>query len=214
MLEKHFYYFAPPPFPLRFHNCEDGDILFEDKHLEVRPILLKHRTPTFGYLLREKPRELNVRKDKIAEYRLGIADIVRLKKGEDHRAGDGKLIPNSELTMPPLHRRSYAYVSDTVYDPSLTDHIRGVDLLFHEATFSHKDSKLAEETRHSTAVQAAEVAREAGAGKLIIGHFSTRYRDVSTLLEEAREVFPNTFPAVDGEMHSLPLQRETGNQII
>ena len=210
MLGKHFAYFANPPFPLRFHTCEKGEVIFENRQLEVTSIPLKHRTPTTGFLFREKPGELNLQKEKIGEFNLGIADIVRIKRGEDHIKADGTVIPNTELTLSPYRRRSYAYISDTVFDPALAEQIRGVDLLYHEATFSHSDRKLAEETLHSTAAQAAELALAAGAGKLIIGHFSTRYRDVSVLLDEAREIFPNTFAAVDGELHSLPRQREDG----
>ena len=208
MLEKHFYYFARPPFPLKIHVCEGTEIVFENKQLEVRSIPLKHRTSTFGYVFREKIRELNVRKEKIREHGLGVADIVKIKRGEDQIAADGKVIPNAELTLPPYKRRSYAYISDTVYDPAIAEQIMGVDLLFHEATFSHKDEKLAAETLHSTSVQAAEVARTAGAEKLIIGHFSTRYKDAGHLVEEAQAVFPETYMAEDGASYSLPLQRE------
>jgi ribonuclease Z len=210
MLREHFRFFGAPPFELLFHlPAGEGEVIYEDNRLTVLPIPLKHRTPTFGYLFREKKKPLNVRKDRIEMYGLGIADLVKVKQGEDHITPGGKRIPNAELTLPPYHQRSYAYLSDTAYDPGLAESIRGVDLLFHEATFSRKDQDLARDTLHSTAEQAARVAREAGAARLLIGHFSTRYRDPALLVEEAREVFPNTDGVNDGDVFSLPPRRET-----
>ena len=210
-MESHLFFFGPPAFGLRFHapDRERQSRVFEDDKISVDAISLRHRTPTFGYLFREKPRLLNIRKEKIDEFGLGVADVVRVKQGEDHVMEDGRVIPNRVLTLPPYHRRSYAYISDTVYDPSIAEQIRGVDVLFHEATFSGRDEKLALETMHSTAAQAARVAREAGAGKLLIGHFSTRYKDHSHLVEEAREIFENTEGVNDGDAFSIPRQRET-----
>ncbi len=209
MMEQHFLYFGPPPFDLHFHVPaeEPGIHLFEDDKITVTPVLLKHRTLTYGYIFREKRRALNVRKEKIAEYGLGIADLVKVKQGEDHISNEGKVISNQEITLPPYRQRSYAYISDTVFDPGLADHVRGVNLLFHEATFSHKDEKLAKATLHSTAVQAAEVAKAAGVDKLLIGHFSSRYRDPGILVNEAREIFPDTVGVSDGDTHSVPLTR-------
>jgi ribonuclease Z len=209
IMDQHFRYFGLPPFELVFHAPDTaGQLpLFEDEKMTVFPISLKHRTETFGYLFREKLRELNVRKEKIAEYRLGIADLVRIKLGEDFMTPEGEVIANSQLTLPPYGRRSYAYISDTAYDPGLVERLRGTDLLFHEATFAGKDEKLAAETLHSTSLQAAAIARDAGVGKLLIGHFSSRYRDYSILVEEARSVFSNSDGVNDGDVHSVPLTR-------
>jgi ribonuclease Z len=209
MLLEHFRFFGAPPFELIYHiPSGDGGVIYEDNRLTVLAIPLKHRTTTFGYLFKEKKKPLNVRKDRIERFGLGIADLVKVKQGEDHVTPEGRIIPNAELTLPPYHQRSYAYVSDTVYDPKIAEHIRGVDLLFHEATFSGKDGDLAHDTLHSTAEQAAMVARAAEAERLIIGHFSTRYKDPSVLVEEARAVFPDTEGVNDGDVFSLPLRRE------
>ena len=209
LLGSHLKIFGPLPFELLFHHPspEPGQIFFEDNKVTVTSILLKHRTKTYGYIFREKQRPLNIRKESIKEYGLGIADLVRVKKGEDVVLPDGKVVPNHLLTLPPYHPRSYAYISDTIFDRNLIPLVRGVDLLFHEATFSGRDEKLATATFHSTAPQAALVAREAGVGRLLIGHFSSRYKDYSLLVEEAREIFSQTSGVNDGEVYSLPLER-------
>jgi ribonuclease Z len=209
MMEQHLSFFGVLPFELSYFSPDEksGAYIYEDKKLTVTPISLKHRTPTFGYLFREKRKLLNVRKDQIETYGLGIADVVRIKQGEDIILPDGRVLPNRSLTLSPYRPRSYAYISDTVYDPDLIQKVKEVDLLFHEATFSEKDKKLAAETRHSTAAQAATLAREAKVGKLLIGHFSSRYRDYALLEEEAKAIFSNTHGVNDGEVYSLPLER-------
>jgi len=116
------------------------------------------------------------------------------------------------LTLPPYRQRSYAYISDTVFNIAIAEHIRGVDLLFHEATFSQKDEKLALKTLHSTASQAATVANEANVRKLLIGHFSSRYKDPHILVEEARMIYSNTEGVDDGNVYSVPLERVPNNK--
>lgn len=207
MMEQHFAFFGELPFRLIFHSPEKGHCIYEDEKITVKPIRLKHRTLTYGYVFREKRRALNVRKEKIEAFGLGIADVVKVKQGADHVTPDGRVIPNSELTLPAYRQRSYAYISDTMYDPALAGVVNGVDLLFHEATFARKDEKLAQATQHSTPAQAAEIARKAGVGKLLIGHFSSRYRETGILVEEAKEVFPETVGVSDGDVHSVPLVR-------
>jgi ribonuclease Z len=209
LLRQHLGFFGSLPYEYLCHVPENeaGAIIFADAKLEVRSIPLKHRTETYAYLFREKARPLNLRKEMIPRYKLGIEDMARIKEGRDHVLGDGRIIPNHELTLPPFHRRSYAYVSDTVYDPAIAEEIASVDLLFHEATFASRDEKLARETLHSTAAQAATIAGKAGAGKLLIGHFSSRYKDSSLLLHEAQAIFPHTEAVQDGDKHSLPLER-------
>ncbi len=209
MMDHHFKYFGSLPFDLLFHT-PDEDLkkpLFEDDKLTVTPLRLKHRVLTYGYIFREKRKALNVRKEKIAEYGLGIADLVLVKQGKDHITAEGVVVPNRELTFPPYRQRSYAYISDTVFDPDLAGQLQGVDLLFHEATFSGKDEKLARQTLHSTAAQAASVAKAAGVNKLLIGHFSSRYKDLGVLVNEARDIFSATEGVSDGDIHSLPLKR-------
>jgi ribonuclease Z len=211
MMQQHFSFFGKPPFEICYHvpDPEGKDYIFEDDRVSVSPIPLKHRTPTYGYLFREKKKALNVRKECIEEHGLGIAEVVRIKQGEDYTTRDGEVVPNRQLTLPPFMQRSYAYISDTVFDPSLTERLKDVDLLFHEATFSEKDKKLAKQTLHSTASQAATIAREAGVGSLLIGHFSTRYKDVTLLVDEARAIFRDTVGVNDGDRFSLEQRRLT-----
>ena len=211
MMEQHASFFGPLPFGLNFTSPVAGKehVLFEDDKVSVLPVPLKHRTLTYGYVFREKKKLLNIEKAKIQAYKFGIADLVKIKHGEDFITENGEVIPNKKLTLSPYHPRSYAYISDTVFDPDLVDQIRGVDLLFHEATFAGRDEKLARETLHSTATQAATIAKKAGVGKLLIGHFSSRYRDHSHLVEEAREIFSPTEGVNDGDVYSLPLERES-----
>jgi ribonuclease Z len=211
VLNDHLKYFGPLPFQLSIHSpAKRADLpFFEDDKITVRAIPLKHRTETFGYLFREKQKPLNLRKEAISEYNLGIADRVRVKEGADFKLPDGTIIPNRELTLPPYRPRSYAYISDSRFDPDLIPLVKGVDLLYHEATFSGRDERLAKETFHSTAPQAATIAKEAGAGKLLIGHFSSRYKDLTVLVEEAREIFMQTEGVNDGDLFSIPQTRSS-----
>lgn len=181
--------------------------IFEDERVEVSAFPLQHRVPNTGYLFREKPAELNVRKEALDIYKPLIEDVVRIKKGEDLILSDGRVVPNEELTLPPWKPRSYAYCTDTVFDPSIADIVRGVDLLYHEATFASRDRELAKKTLHSTSDEAAKIARDAGVGKLIIGHFSSRYKDLNTLLSEAMEIFPESYLANDGDVYSIERRR-------
>jgi ribonuclease Z len=202
-------YFGPLPFELIFASpAESEEFIYENDRITVTAIPLKHRTQTFGYLFREKSRPLNVIKEQIDFYGLGLADVVKAKRGEDFVTESGERIANSRLTLPPYQRRSYAYISDTAFDPGLSEKVHGVNLLFHEATFAEKDKKLAAQTLHSTASQAATIARDAGVNKLLIGHFSTRYKDTARLEEEAREIFSHTIGVNDGDVYSVPLRRQ------
>ena len=209
MIAEHLKMFGPLPFEVVIHapSPADPSSLYEDDKITVGAIPLKHRTVTFGYLFREKKRLLNIRKESIREYNLGIAEIARAKRGEDLVLEDGTQVPNQHITLPPYHPRSYAYISDTLFDRGLVESIRGVDLLFHEATFSGKDEKLAIQTFHSTAPQAATIAKEAGVGKLLIGHFSSRYKDPLQFESEAREIFAETSAVSDGDIYSIPPER-------
>ncbi len=204
-------FFGPLPFNVELKTPSGmNDLMYETDKLTVQAIVLKHRTPTFGYLFREKMRPLNVRKEQIEALGLGIADIVKIKRGEDYETDTGELIPNSQLTLPPFHQRSYAYLSDTQFAPELADWIKGVDLLYHEATFANKDKELAAKTQHSTAAEAAQLAKLAGAKHLILGHFSSRYKDILLLEREAREIFEHTTGVFDGATYSVPQERQSG----
>jgi ribonuclease Z len=204
-------FFGPLPFSLEFKvPSENEDFIFENDKLSISALPLTHRTPAYGYVFREKKKPLNVRKEQIEAMSLGIADLVKIKQGEDFTTETGSIIPNSRLTLPPFHQRSYAYLSDTLFNPDLAEKVKGIDLLFHEATFANKDKKLAAQTQHSTAAEAAELAKLAGVKKLLIGHFSSRYRDPSLLENEAKIIFKNTTGVKDGDIYSIPLERLSG----
>jgi ribonuclease Z len=174
-------------------------LIFEDDRLEVFSFPLKHRVPTCGFLFIEKEGDRNLKKEAIDKYKPGIEDIHSIKAGKDLVLSDGTIIPNSELTLSPWKRRSYAYCSDTSYDPMLSEILQEVDLLYHEATFAREDEELAKITGHSSTVQAASIALASNARKLLIGHFSSRYKSPEILQSEARGIFPDTFAVNDGD---------------
>jgi ribonuclease Z len=208
MLETHRRFFGPLPYKLQYHLSKDGKIIYEDAKNEVIAFKLMHRIETYGYLFKEKPALLNIDKIKIGQYKLGVEDIKKIKEGKDHITEEGAIIPNKALTLPAIKQRSYAYLSDTVYMKNIAEKIHGVDLMFHEATFLERDLNLAKQTFHSTAKQAAMVAKEAKAGKLLIGHFSTRYKDVNLFVNEARTVFSDTVAINDGDRFVVEQTRE------
>lgn len=180
-------------------DTSQHQIIFENRTLEVWSVPLRHRLPTSGYIFREKQPPLNVDKFKITKYNLSIAQITAAKRGEDIELSDGEIIPNSEITYLPYPSRSYAYISDTAYCPPAAKMCKGVDLLYHEATFAAAEPKLAKDRGHSTTHQAAKTATEAEAKALIIGHFSSRYKDLEVLKNEAQEIFKNTELAIEGK---------------
>ena len=187
-------------FPLHFHKTTlDGpQVLFEDGSLQLESFPVRHRIPTTGFLLREKPREPGVRREWVRDHALVPSEILALKRGEDVVRGDGNMIPCAEACHPVPKTRSYAFAADTRYWEAVAKHVHGVDLLYHEATFGSSMKKRAEKTYHSTATQAARIAKMAEVGRLVIGHVSARYSTFDALLEEARQVFPETVLAEDG----------------
>ncbi len=174
-------------------------LLAENRTVEIWSIPLRHRIPTAGFLFREKEPPLNVDKSCIAKYDLSIARIAAAKRGEDVVLDDGSLLPNARLTYRPYAPRSYAYLSDTAFSAKAAGLCRGVDLMYHEATYAAEDRKIARLRGHSTAAEAARAALRAGAKRLVIGHYSSRYKDEGVLVGQARAVFPATFPAAEGE---------------
>lgn len=182
-------------------------MLFENKTLEVWSVPLWHRIPAAGFLFREKAPALNLHKEAVARYGLGIAQCRAAKRGEDVVLDDGTVVPNAELTYRPYCERSFAYLSDTLYSHRAAELVSGVDLLYHEATFADEERALAKKTGHSTAKQAAQAALVAGAGRLLIGHFSSRYKDLRQLEEEAREVFPRSEAVIEGHSYEIPCNR-------
>jgi ribonuclease Z len=187
------------PFDVNFHTFHATELtpLHQDGDLEILAFPLQHRIATNGYLLREKPREANISKDAVAEYDIPWPIIKKIKAGEDYRLSDGTVIPNDKLITPPPPPRSYAHCSDTIYFPELADFVRDVDLLYHEATFLQDMAEDATKKGHATAEQAAMIARDAGVGQLVMGHFSTRYENGAAHEQEARAIFANSHAGDD-----------------
>lgn len=194
------YFWDDLPYEVKWHEVRTTEhrLLMENSTLEVWSIPLRHRVPTAGYLFKEKQPGLNVNKFKIEKYGLSIAQIVAAKRGEDITLDDGTTIANEELTYTPYKARSYAYLSDTAYSAKAASLVKGVDLLYHETTYSIKDATVARGRGHSTTEEAAKVALKAEAKRLIIGHFSSRYKSHEELRQECRTIFPNSDIAAEG----------------
>ncbi len=196
-------------YPLTFHPVRpvNGALLHQDDRVQVTALALKHRIPCTGFVLRERPALRHLRKETLHS----IPHFKRrsVQAGEDLRLPDGTVLRNSDLTTDPARPRAYAYCSDTAYEPALIPYLRGVDMLYHEATFTKMLAARARETAHSTAEQAAMLARDAGVGQLLLGHFSSRYKTVDDILAEAREIFSGTIASEDGRSFQVgqhPLQ--------
>jgi ribonuclease Z len=188
-----------PVYETIFHEVEQGGVLvYEDDRLEVESMEMDHRIPCFGYLFREKTLERNIKKPSIPRYKIPVDQMPGIKQGMDLVLPDGKVIPNHEITTPPPRPRSYAFCSDTAYTEKFLGQVRGADLLYHEATFLSDHAGTAGEKAHSTTFEAATIARKAGVGRLMLGHYSARYKDMRLFLKEAKEVFPDTLLAEEG----------------
>ena len=184
-------------YEVAFHAIDPNkaEVIYDDRSVSVSTIPLRHRIPTCGFLFQEKKTPNHIIRDMVDFYQIPVYELNRIKNGEDYVCPDGTVVPNHRLTIPSDPPRSYAYCSDTICLPGIVPQIKGVDLLFHEGTFAQSDAARAKETFHTTAAQAAGIARDAAVGQLVIGHFSARYEEESILLEEAKSVFPNTLLA-------------------
>lgn len=206
ILEYHLRYFDTQlPYEVEWVEVDttSHQIIFENKTLEVWSVPLRHRVPCSGYHFKEKRPELNVDKFKITKYNLTIAQIVAAKRGEDITLEDGTVVENCELTYLPFEPRSYAYLSDTSRSAVAAERVKGVNLLYHEATYTREFARDAKERGHSTAADAAQMAVVAGAERLLLGHFSSRYKSPEVLLEEAKEIFDNVALAEEGETYTV-----------
>jgi ribonuclease Z len=187
-------------YPVAFHEVDPNvhQKIFTYRHLDIYSIPLSHRIDCSGFLFQEHPKLPRINKENLPEdYQK--AWIKELKEGKDIYDEEGKLLyTNDFLTLTPKHNRSYAYCSDTKYIPALAEILKGVDLLYHETTFTHDMLERAEYTFHTTTKQAAELAKSAGIKKLLIGHFSSRYKEIQLFEDEAREVFPESYLGKEG----------------
>ena len=178
-------------------------VIFENDTTEIWSLPLRHRVPTAGYMFRQKEPALNVTKYAIERYELDMHQIVAAKRGEDIELASGEIIANDLLTYRPYPPMSYAYCSDTNYSARLAKMCEGVDMLYHEATYDASMQKMAKLRGHSSTTDAAKVAKMAGAGKLLIGHFSSRYKELEPLLQECREIFPETYIAEEKQTFTI-----------
>lgn len=187
-------------YPLEFIELQDEftECIFENNQIQVFNLPLKHKIFCNGYVFKEKRKPRKMIKEKIEQFKIPLKKIKDIKAGESFNTAEGLIIPNEELTLDAPAPKSYAYCSDTAFVPALADAIQGIDLLYHESTFVESDLERAVETKHSTAKQAAEIARRAGVGKLLLGHYSARYTELDELLKEAQSIFPNSVLAEDG----------------
>ncbi len=173
-------------------------VVLETSGLIVEAFPLCHRVPCVGYLFREKPKQLHLRGDAIRFLEIPVSMLKEIKEGADYVAPDGRVFPNAMLTSPADHAASYAYCSDTIYTPSLAGIVEGVDLLYHEATYTDEAADRARERFHSTASDAARIAAAARVGRLLLGHYSKAYDSEEQHLAEARRIFPATLAATEG----------------
>ena len=193
------------PFEIVFHqvNTRFPETVFETKTVEVVAFPLLHGIETYGYLFREKEPLWNVRKESISAYGLTLTEIGTLKRGEDVHREDGTVIPMAEAAYKPYAPRSYAYVSDTAVFPGEVEVLKGTTVIYHETTFLAEHEDKASARYHSTTLQAARLALEAGASKLLIGHYSSRNMDSRLYEAECRSIFPETFAASDGDVFEI-----------
>ena len=183
-----------------FHilKSKNQKIIFNNQDFEVKTIPLNHRIYTNGFLFEEKFHERNIYKSKIKEYNLKIDDIKKIKNGDDILLQDGKKLKNSVFLKSPKESKSYAFCSDTAYHTDIIKLIFSANCLYHESTFLDSHSDLAKKTKHSTASDAAKIASAANVGKLILGHFSNRYKNQEKFLSEAKIHFKNVELAIEG----------------
>ena len=188
------YFCQDLPFDVIFHNINPrkNELIYEDRSIQVFTIPLKHRVPCCGFLFEEKPRDRHIIREMIDFYHIPTWRIPKIKQGEDFITEEGEIIPNNQLTTSPEAPKRFAYCSDTAYSEKIIPMIEGVDCLYHEATFMVDEAIRSNQTEHSTARQAGEIARKANVKKLIIGHYSARYNNQNELLDEAKTVFENT----------------------
>jgi len=192
-------------YDLFFHELEqkDSHLIFEDDSLSVRTIPLDHRIYTNGFLFEEKMGLRRLDKDKIGAYDIPHYELQNLKRGKDIVLEDGTHLSNQSLTLDPHPIKRYAYCSDTAYNESIIPLIQEVDLLYHEATFLEDHQNLAAKTKHSTASQAAKIAQLAKVKRLVLGHYSSRYRDKSDFLKESLPIFESVELASDGKIFDI-----------
>lgn len=187
------------PFEIKFNIIKpEKALVFESHAITIETIPLFHRVPCVGFIFKEKPKLRHLKGDMVKFYNIPIKELHGIKEGNDYVTPEGVLVTNSQLTTDPEQVMSYAYCSDTAFNPQVAEMIKGINTIYHEATYTNDFAHLARQRGHSTSAEAARIAQMAGAERLILGHFSKRYRDESPIINEATEIFPNTILANDG----------------
>ncbi|SHI50783.1 RNAse Z [Mesonia phycicola] len=192
-------------YPLYFHELDQKipQLILEDETVTVETIPLKHRVYANGFYFKEKEGDRKLLINEVQQYEIDVAYYRSIKKGKDAVLEDGTTIPNHKLTEPAEPTKSYAFCSDTVYLPEIAEQIKGVSTLYHESTFLEQHKHLCDKTKHSTAKQAALIAKAANAKQLVLGHYSTRYGNIEVFKEEAQTVFDNVILAEDGKVITI-----------
>ena len=187
---------------LYFHELEskESEVIFEDDKVIVKTIPLQHRIYTNGFLFQEKPKERKLNVAAVEEYQIDKAYYRKIKYGGNITLDNGQIIPNTELSFDPEPTKSYAFCSDTIYNEAIVPLIQNADVLYHEATFLESEADKAEKTMHSTAKQAATIAKMANVKHLVLGHYSTRYSSIDLFQQEAETIFPNVLLGDDGKV--------------
>lgn len=187
---------------LYFHELEskESEVIFEDDKVIVKTIPLQHRIYTNGFLFQEKPKERKLNVAAVEEYQIDKAYYRKIKYGGNITLDNGQIIPNAELSFDPEPTKSYAFCSDTVYNEAIVPLIQNADVLYHEATFLESEADKAEKTMHSTAKQAATIAKLANVKHLVLGHYSTRYSSIELFQQEAETIFPSVLLGDDGKV--------------
>lgn len=193
------YFCRETPFEIKFIPIKGaGGVIYESASLTVEAFPLYHRVPCYGFVFREKPKQRHLRGDMVRFYNIPVSSLHGIKSGDDYITPDGTVIANARLTTPADPSRSYAYCSDTAFDTRVAEAVRGVDVLYHEATYHSSMAAQARERGHSTAAEAARIALLAGVKRLVIGHYSKRYTDVGVLVSDACANFNEVIPASEG----------------
>lgn len=186
------------PFTLHFHPVTRPGQILDNPKFSVEAFATQHRIPCFGYIIREKRNPKRIHKEKVVAYNIPAAFYDQLKQGADYVTKDGTVIQNELVTLPNLAPRSYAFCADTIYDEQIAATVRGVNLLYHETTYLADQAERAASRFHTTTAQAAAIASKAGAEKLLIGHFSSKYETLDAFLAETKQFFPQTQLATEG----------------
>ncbi|MBX9851125.1 MAG: ribonuclease Z [Cytophagaceae bacterium] len=191
-------------YDIHFHelDAKESKTILDLDNLTVQTIPLNHRIDCCGFLFKEKPKKRRINKETLPP-ETSLLNIIKLKNGEDVYEGEKLVLKNEEMTFPPRKSRSFAYCSDTRYTETILPMIKDIDLLYHESTFLDDMKERAIETFHTTALEAATLAKKANVKRLIIGHFSSRYKELEPLLEEAKTVFTNSSLAIEGNNFSV-----------